>query len=79
MPMPKQLPNLSNDAGFLEESRLYAKRILERLKVNDIEKAIARAYLDGAQSSIHTGYLLAEQDYEKIIKYYKDKCTNNSI
>lgn len=77
MPMPKQLPCVTNDAGYQEESRLYAKRILECLKVSDIEKAIARAYLDGAQSSIRTGYMLAEQDYEKTIKYYKDKCNNN--
>ena len=52
---------------------------MESLKAADIEKAIARAYLDGAQSAIRIGYLLAEQDYKETIKFYKDQYEKGNI
>lgn len=69
--MIKQLPNISDDKGFVQESKTYAKRVLERIKVVDIEDALSKAFLFGAQRSIQIGYLLGEKDSEETIRYYK--------
>lgn len=69
----KTLPDIHNDKGYVKDSEDYAKRQIQNLKVGDIEKALSRAYLDGAQSAIRIGYLLAEKDYEETIKYYKQQ------
>ena len=69
----KTLPNIHNDKGYVKDSEDYAKRQIQNLKVGDIEKALPRAYLDGAQSAIRIGYLLAEKDYKETIKFYKQQ------
>ena len=48
--MAKTLPNRHNDKGYVKDSEDYAKRQIQNLKVGDIEKALSRAYLDGAHS-----------------------------
>ena len=73
MAATKTLPDIHNDKGYVKDSEDYAKRQMQNLKVGSIEKALARAYLDGAQSAIRIGYLLAEKDYEETIKYYKQQ------
>lgn len=67
----KTLPSIHSDKGYVKDSEDYAKRQIQNLKVGDIEKALSRAYLDGAQSAIRIGYLLAEKDYKETIEYYK--------
>lgn len=79
MSAPKNLPDVRNDEGYKKDSKQYAGRQMESLKAADIEKAIARAYLDGAQSAIRIGYLLAEQDYKETIKFYKDQYEKGNI
>lgn len=71
--MVKQLPDVRNYIGYRKESALYAEKRIETLKVSEIEKAIAKAYLDGAQSAICIGYRLAEEDYKEVLRYYKNK------
>ena len=73
MAAAKTLPDIHNDKGYVKDNEDYAKRQIQNLKVDSIEKALARAYLDGAQSAIRIGYLLAEKDYEETIKYYKQQ------
>lgn len=62
MAAPKQLPLVSNDKGYKKSAKDYANKKVKGLKVSDIENALARAYLDGAQSATRIGYLLAEKD-----------------
>lgn len=69
--MVKQLPNISDDKGFVQERKDYAKRVLERIKVVDIEDALSKAFLFGAQRSLQIGYMLGEKDSEEAIRYYK--------
>jgi hypothetical protein len=76
MTAPKQLPDVRKDKGYKSESEQYANRQMDHLKVADVEAAIARAYLDGAQSALRVGYLLAEEDYKKTINYYKKQIEN---
>lgn len=73
MAATKTLSDIHNDKGYVKDSEDYAKRQIQNLKISGIEKALARAYLDGAQSAIRVGYLLAEKDYEETIKYYKQQ------
>lgn len=73
MAAAKQLPMVYNDQGYEESAKEYASQKAKDLKVCDIKDALARAYLDGAQSAIKVGYLLAEKDYKETIKYYKQQ------
>lgn len=56
------MPLVSNDKGYKKSAKDYANKKVKGLKVSDIENALARAYLDGAQSATRIGYLLAEKD-----------------
>lgn len=67
------MPLVYNDQGYKESAKDYAAQKVKDLKVSDIKDALARAYLDGAQSAIKVGYALAEKDFEEVIKYYKSQ------
>ena len=73
MAAPKQLPLVHDDKGYQKSAKDYANKWVKDLKVSDIENALARAYLDGAQSAIKVGYLLAEKDFEEVVRYYKSQ------
>lgn len=73
MVAPKQLPSVHSNRGYKESAKEYATKMVKDLKVSGIENALARAYLDGAQSAIRVGYMLAEEDYKEVIKYYESK------
>lgn len=73
MAAPKQMPLVYNDQGYKESAKEYANNKAKDLKVSDINEALARAYLDGAQSAIKVGYALAEKDFEEVVKYYKQQ------
>lgn len=73
MAAPKQMPLVYNDQGYKESAKEYATQKAKDLKVSDIKDALARAYLDGAQSAIKVGYALAEKDFEEVVKYYKSQ------
>lgn len=73
MAAPKQMPLVYNDQGYKESAEDYATLKVKDLKVSSIKEALARAYLDGAQSAIKVGYSLAEKDFEEVVKYYKSK------
>lgn len=73
MAAAKQLPSVYNDQGYKESAKEYATQKAKDLKVSDIKDALARAYLDGAQSAIKVGYALAEKDFEEVVKYYKSQ------
>lgn len=64
--MVKQLPSVHNDKGFVDDSQRYAKKVIDRVKLSDVEKAISHAYLDGAQAALSLGYAMAVKDYEKL-------------
>ena len=67
------MPLVYNDQGYKESAKEYAAQKAKDLKVSDIKDALARAYLDGAQSAIKVGYALAEKDFEEVVKYYKQQ------
>lgn len=73
MAAAKQLPLVYNDQGYKESAKEYATQKAKDLKVSGIKDALARAYLDGAQSAIKVGYALAEKDFEEVVKYYKSQ------
>lgn len=66
--MAKQLPDASQDPGMKKDANAYAKSVLNRLKVNDVEKAIETAYLMGAKMGFCYGYRVAEIEVEKEYK-----------
>ena len=66
MPAPFQLPSVYSDKGYQQSSRNYAKQKMTDLSVAGIEDALAKAYLDGAQSAIRVGYLIAEKEISKL-------------
>lgn len=80
--MQKQLPNVMNDQGYQEQARDFAKSMMDCKgfllpckNFNEFPEwmtnALEKAYLYGAQSAVRVGYLLAEKDYEELIRYYK--------
>ena len=71
--MAKQLPSVHNDKGFVDDSQRYARKVIDRLKLSDVEKALSRAYLDGAQAALRLGYVLAEEEYKTVIHDYQRK------
>lgn len=71
MSAPKTLPLVYDDTNYKDTARCYAANKAKDLRVGDIERIIARAYLDGAQSALRVGYMLAEKDFEETVKYYK--------
>ena len=71
--MAKQLPSVHNDKGFVDDSQRYAKKVIDRLKLSDVEKALSRAYLDGAQAALRLGYILAEEEYKTVVFHYQQQ------
>lgn len=80
--MPKELPNVMNDAGYQKDARDFARKMMECKGIiypcKDLnhfqewmEKALSKAYLYGAQSAVRIGYLLAEKDWEETYKGLK--------
>ena len=73
--MPKQIPDMSQDIETKKEAAAYAKGVMKRLNVADVEHAIEQAYLYGAKSGFCCGYHIsdieAEKEYGKVIEYYK--------
>lgn len=73
--MPKQIPDISQDIETKKDAELYAKSVMKRLNVADVEQAIVRAYLSGAKGGFCCGYHIsdmeAEKVYGKVIEYYK--------
>lgn len=69
--MVKQLPSVHNDKGFVDDSQRYAKKVIDRLKLSDVKKALSRAYLDGAQAALRLGYILAEEEYKTVVFHYQ--------
>lgn len=58
--MPKQLPDIRADKGFQEDARNYAKGVYQFLRCDGIEKALADAFLIGAQRGFSVGYRYCE-------------------
>lgn len=80
--MPKELPNVMNDAGYKKDAHDFAKKMMECKGIiypcKDLnhfqewmEEALSKAYLYGAQSAVRVGYLLAEKDWEEAYKGLK--------
>lgn len=78
--MPKQLPDMSQDPETKKEAAEYAKSVMNRLKVNDVEHAIEQAYLLGARNGFCVGYRISDIDnektYTKIIRELKKQIKN---
>ncbi len=82
--MPRQLPNVRTDKGYQEEARQYARNAMsakfggilcpprDLTQLPDwLERVIADAYLNGANSAIGIGYRLADKDWEETVRDYK--------
>lgn len=79
--MTKQLPNVMNDMGYQKDARDFAKKMIEGKGVLSpckdlnhfsewMEEALSKAYLHGAQSAVRVGYLLADKDWEEVVRDY---------
>lgn len=70
-----------NDKGYQKDARDFAKKMMGcnglLYPCKDfnhfqewMEEALLKAYLYGAQSAVRVGYLLADKDWEEVVRDY---------
>lgn len=61
----EKLPSVYEDAAFRHEAESYAANFMKRTTAADLERAVADAYLDGAQKGVRIGFQLCDKRHER--------------